>query len=112
MKNNQLIILFNLHLINIIIFNFLIYNCLIKKKVVPKLRQEVKVKADIVSSDDNKIYYAGKFQDFTARYIINFLCCFSGNTGQLKTAGYACSRLSSDGGSLPKKLRSKKNFQF
>ena len=40
-----------------------------KKKVVPKLRQEVKV--DIVTSDDIKIYYTGKFQDFTARYIIN-----------------------------------------
>ena len=33
-----------------------------KKKVVPKLRQEVTV---------IKIYYSGKFQDFTARYIIN-----------------------------------------
>ena len=42
-----------------------------KKKVVPKLRQEVKIKADIVTSDDIKIYYTGKFQDFTARYIIN-----------------------------------------
>ena len=42
-----------------------------KKKVVPKLRQEVKVKVDIVTSDDIKIYYTGKFQDFTARYIIN-----------------------------------------
>ena len=41
-----------------------------KKKVVPKLRQEVKVKVDIVISDDIKIYYTGKFQDFTARYII------------------------------------------
>ena len=40
-----------------------------KKKVVPKLRQEVKV--DIVTSDDIKIYYTGKFQDFTARYLIN-----------------------------------------
>ena len=39
-----------------------------KKKVVPKLRQEVKV--DIVTSDNIKIYYTGKFQDFTARYII------------------------------------------
>ena len=39
-----------------------------KKKVVPKLRQEVKV--DIVTSDDNKIYYTGKFQSFIARYII------------------------------------------
>ena len=43
-----------------------------KKKVVPKLRQEVKVKVDIVTSDDFKIYYTGKFQDFTARFIINF----------------------------------------
>ena len=41
-----------------------------KKKVVPTLRQEVKVKVDIVTSDDIKIYYTGKFQDFTARYII------------------------------------------
>ena len=41
-----------------------------KRKVVPKLRQEVKVKVDIVTSDDTKIYYTGKFQDFTARYII------------------------------------------
>ena len=42
-----------------------------KKKVVPKLRQEVKVKGDIVTRNDIKIYYTGKFQDFTARYIIN-----------------------------------------
>ena len=41
-----------------------------EKKVVPKLRQEVKVKVDIVTSDDSKIYYTGKFQDFIARYII------------------------------------------
>ena len=40
-------------------------------KVVPKLRQEVNVKVDIVTSDDIKIYYTGKFQDYTARYIIN-----------------------------------------
>ena len=40
-----------------------------KKKVVPKLRQEVKVKVDIVTSDDIKIYYSGKFQDFTPRYL-------------------------------------------
>ena len=39
------------------------------KKVVPKLRQKVKV--EIVTSDDIKINYTGKFQDFTARYIIN-----------------------------------------
>ena len=42
-----------------------------KKKVVPTLRQEVTVKVDIVTSDDIKIYYTGKCQDFTARYIIN-----------------------------------------
>ena len=42
-----------------------------QNKTVPKLRQEVKVKVDIVTSDDIKIYYTGKFQDFTARYIIN-----------------------------------------
>ena len=42
-----------------------------EKKVVPTLRQEVKVKVDIVTSDDIKIYHTGKFQDFTARYIMN-----------------------------------------
>ena len=42
-----------------------------KKKVVPKLRQEVKVKVNIVTSDDIEIYYTGKFQDFTARCIKN-----------------------------------------
>ena len=42
-----------------------------RKKVVPELRQEVKVKVDIVTSDDIKIYNTGKFQDFTVRYIIN-----------------------------------------
>ena len=41
-----------------------------KKKIVLKLRQEVKLKVDIVISDDIKIYYTGEFQDFTARYII------------------------------------------
>ena len=41
-----------------------------KKKVVPKLRQKVKV--DIVTSDDIKIYYTGKFQDFTAMYVIMY----------------------------------------
>ena len=41
-----------------------------KKKVVPTLRQEVKEKVDIVTCDYIKIYYTGKFQDFTARYII------------------------------------------
>ena len=44
-----------------------------KKKVVPTLRQEVKVKVDIVTSDVIKIYYTGKFQDFTARYVINII---------------------------------------
>ena len=43
------------------------------KKVAPKLRQEMKVKVDIFTSDDIKIYYTGKFQDFTARYIIKLL---------------------------------------
>ena len=43
-----------------------------KETVVPTLRQEVKVKVDIVTSDDIKIYYPGKFQDFTARYIIKY----------------------------------------
>ena len=42
-----------------------------RKKVVPKLRQEVKV--DIVTSDDIKIHYNGKFQDFMAGYIIKEL---------------------------------------
>ena len=41
-----------------------------KKKVDPKLRQEVNVKVAIVTSDDIKIYYTGKFQDFITRYII------------------------------------------
>ena len=58
-----------------IIFNFSIYKCLMKKKVVPKLRQEVKLKVYIVTSDDIKIYYTGKFQDFTARYIIKSRNC-------------------------------------
>ena len=44
-----------------------------KKKVVPTLQQDVKVKVDIVTSDDIKIYYAWKFQVFTARYIINWV---------------------------------------
>ena len=47
-----------------------------KKKVVLKLRQEVKVKVNIVTSDNIKIYYTGKFQDFTARYIINAVIQF------------------------------------
>ena len=35
-----------------------------KKNIVPKLRQEVKVKVDIVTSDDIKIYYTGKIPGF------------------------------------------------
>ena len=31
------------------------------------------MKVDIVTSDDIKIYYTGKFQYFTARYIIKYL---------------------------------------
>ena len=42
-----------------------------KIKVVPKLRQEVKV--DIITSDDIKICYTVKFQDFLARYIIKIV---------------------------------------
>ena len=34
------------------------------------------VKVDIITSDDIKIYYTGKFQYFTARYVIN-LCNYS-----------------------------------
>ena len=45
------------------------------KKLVPELRQDVKVKVDIVTSADIKIYYTGKFQDFTARYIIKIYIC-------------------------------------
>ena len=48
-----------------------------EKKVVPKLQQEVKVKVDLVTSDDIKIHYTGKFRDFTARYIINKINLFS-----------------------------------
>ena len=44
-----------------------------KKQLVPKLRQEMKVKVDIVTSDDIKIYYTGKFQNFTSRYVIKVL---------------------------------------
>ena len=40
-----------------------------KKKVVPKFTAKVNVKVDIVTSDDIKIYYTGKFQDFATRYI-------------------------------------------
>ena len=40
------------------------------KKKVPKLRQEVKVKVDIVTSDVIKIYYFGKFRNLTYRCMI------------------------------------------
>ena len=46
------------------------------KKVVPKLRQEVNMKVDIVTTEDIKIYYIGKFQDFTARHIIIWFISF------------------------------------
>ena len=42
-----------------------------KETVVPKLQQEVKGKVDIVTIDDIKIDYTGKFQDFTAMCVIN-----------------------------------------
>ena len=74
-KNKQLIFLFIIYLINII-FNFSIYKCLMKKEVVPKLQQEVKLKVDIVTSGDIKIYYTTKFQNFTARYIIKQVTTF------------------------------------
>ena len=47
-----------------------------KKKVVSKLWHEVKVKVDIVTSDDIKIYYTGKFQVFIARFTINLFNSF------------------------------------
>ena len=61
-----------------------------KKKVVPKLRQEVKVKVDIVTGDDIKIYYTGEFQDFTARYMIKKLFSFNYHISPNKRSrGYA-----------------------
>ena len=54
-----------------------------KKKEVPILRQEVKVKVDIVTSDDIKVYYTGKFQDFTARYIINLRNTYASPTAMI-----------------------------
>ena len=33
----------------------------------------MKVKVDIITSDDIKIYYTGKFQDFTARCVIKLI---------------------------------------
>ena len=56
-----------------------------EKKVVHKLRQEVKMKVDIVTSDDIKIYYTAKFQDFTARYIINLCILFCFRAAELMT---------------------------
>ena len=43
-----------------------------EEKSSSQITAEVKIKVDIVtrSSDDIKIYYIEKFQDFTARYII------------------------------------------
>ena len=49
LRRIQINFLIIIYLINIIIFNFSIYKCLMKKKVVPKLRQEVKVKVDIIT---------------------------------------------------------------
>ena len=43
-----------------------------EKKVVLKLWQEVKVKVNIITRDDIKIYYTGKFKDFIVRYIIKY----------------------------------------
>ena len=45
-----------------------------KKKIVPKLRQEVKVKVEIVSSDDIKIYYTGKFQVYNKKKQVTTIC--------------------------------------
>ena len=60
-----------------------------KKKVVPKLRQEVKVKVSVVTSDDIKIYYTRKFQDFTARYIIKSFSRFVWAYGRAARIGRA-----------------------
>ena len=62
-------VLFIIYLISIIIFKFSFESPIKvlnekKKKVVPKLRQEVKVKVDIVTSDGIKIYYTGKIEYF------------------------------------------------
>ena len=57
-----------------------------KKEVVSKLRQEVKLRVDIVTSDDIKIYYTGKFQDFTARYIIKLLISLTSEVVLLSTS--------------------------
>ena len=56
MKNNQLIILFIISTLLMLLFLIFLSFSAQWKKVVPKLRQEVKVKVDIVTSDDIKIY--------------------------------------------------------
>ena len=67
-----------------------------EKKVVPKLRQKVKVKVDIVTSDDIKIYYTGKFQDFTDRYKNKYTCytshafCYPVTVVCVKSCNCAC----------------------
>ena len=64
-----------------------------KKKVVPKLRQDVKVKVDIVTSDDIKIYCTRKFQDFNIRYIVKHFVLHAeshslvGSVQDLRTGG-------------------------
>ena len=62
-KNNQLIILFIIYLINIIIFNFS-FESRNEKKSGSLLMARSEMKVDIVTSDDIKIYYAGKFPGF------------------------------------------------
>ena len=66
-----------------------------EKKKVPKLRQEVKVEIDIITSDDIKIYYTGKFQDFTSRYIINFVLPSSELSSDDRLSSLSSSLLSS-----------------
>ena len=65
-----------------------------KKKVVPTFRQEMKVKVDIVTSDDIKIYYTGKFQDFTARYIINYINFVNTSDSSMMQSGSLACRTS------------------
>ena len=65
-----------IYLINISIFNISFESRNEKKKVVPKSWQEVKVKVDIITSDDIKIFYTGKFQvyDKPIYFFVNFFC--------------------------------------
>ena len=47
------------------------------------------MKVDIVTSDDIKFHYTGKFQDFTARYIMNLVLLLErssdlSNSGEFK----------------------------